>query len=221
MSKRDPDLPSARKLALSLLDGPTPEAWVTAALADLPTLLLDHAECEKKAAASAMSLLFRYGLDAALALTASRVAREELRHFEMVRAFLLERGVAHRVVPAARYASGLLAVVRQHEPARLLDTLLVATLIEARSLERFVLLVERTNDPELARFYGKLLASEARHARGYLTLAEARASTADIAARLTCLRAAENALVQADDDVLRFHSGRPSWTIEVGAPDAV
>jgi tRNA-(ms[2]io[6]A)-hydroxylase len=211
MSVRPQDLAAARRLALSLLDGPTPDTWVAAALADLDTLLLDHAECEKKAAASAMSLLYRYGTDVAFADAASRFAREELRHFEMVNAFMRGRGVAPRVVPASRYAGGLLAQVRRHEPARLLDMLLVAALIEARSLERFVLIVERTDDDALARFYGKLLASEARHARTYLALAARRPNASEIEARLAALRVHENALVQAEDDVLRFHSGRPAW----------
>ncbi len=211
MVARDVDLAPARRLAQSLLDGPTPPAWVDAALADIETLLLDHAECEKKAAASAMSLLYRYGMDPVLADAASRFAREELRHFEMVNAFMRARGIAPRVVAASRYASGLLAHVRRHEPARLLDMLLVAALIEARSLERFVMIVERTDDTELARFYGKLLASEARHARTYLALASRQVNAGEIELRLHALRAQENALVQADDDVLRFHSGRPAW----------
>lgn len=217
MAERTIDLAPARRLAHSLLDGPTPDTWVTAALADTETLLLDHAECEKKAAASAMSMLYRYGIDPALADAASRFAREELRHFEMVNAFMRGRGIAPRVVPASRYAGGLLAHVRRHEPARLLDMLLVAALIEARSLERFILVVERTDDVALARFYARLLASEARHARTYLALAARQPNAAEIDARLTELRRRENALVQDDDDVLRFHSGRPRWLTDAAA----
>ena len=126
-----------RETAGELLRGPSPDAWLDAALADLPTLLLDHAECEKKAAGSALSLIYRYGDRSAICTAAARFVREELRHFEMVARLLRVRGIAYRRLAPARYAGALRSVVRNSEPARLVDTLLVAAFIEARSCERF------------------------------------------------------------------------------------
>ena len=156
----------------AFLGAPTPPAWVDAA-ADpeaLPTLLVDHANCEKKAASTALAMLFRYEEHDELTERLSRLAREELRHFEQVRQLLRQRGIAWRRVPASRYAAGLAEAVRATEPGRLVDRLIVGAFIEARSCERFALLAPRL-DPELGRFYGGLLASEARHFRHYLALA--------------------------------------------------
>ena len=176
------------------------------------TLLLDHAECEKKAAGSAMSLVYRYGTHPHVVQQASRFAREELRHFEMVHAFMRARGIGWRPLAPSRYAGGLKQCVRANEPARLLDTLLVAAFIEARSLERFVRIVDATADAELAAFYSKLLASEARHARTYLGMARRLADADEVEARIAVLREVEQVLVDAPDDMLRFHSGPPRAT---------
>ena len=154
-----------RLLIEAMLLSPSPDSWVEAALQDVDTLLLDHAECEKKAASNAFSLMYRYGAESVLVEAASRFAREELRHFEMVQAFMRGRGVVYRSVTASRYAGGLKRHVRTSEPGRLVDTLLVAALIEARSLERFLCLVAASDDAALVQFYSKLRASEARHAR--------------------------------------------------------
>ncbi len=194
-----------------MLVGPSPDSWVEAALQDVDTLLLDHAECEKKAASNAFSLMYRYGAESVLVEAASRFAREELRHFEMVQAFMRGRGVAYRSVGASRYAGGLKRHVRTSEPGRLVDTLLVAALIEARSLERFLRIVAATDDAALAQFYGRLRASEARHARTYLALAGRYTDRKSIDARLVLLRVEEQLLIDGVDTELRFHSGRPGW----------
>jgi tRNA 2-(methylsulfanyl)-N6-isopentenyladenosine37 hydroxylase len=187
-------------------------AWVKAASrpAVLPVLLVDHANCEKKAAATALSMLFRYEQHEALCERLSRLAREELRHFELVRQVMRERGIPWRRVPASRYAAGLAEVVRRGEPGRLVDRLVVGAFIEARSCERFALLAPRLDAP-LGRFYSGLLASEARHFRHYLELAR-RFAGEDLESRIDAIRTVENALATGPDTELRFHSGPPSAT---------
>jgi tRNA-(ms[2]io[6]A)-hydroxylase len=95
--------------------------------------MTDHANCEKKAAGTALNLLFRYSNDTTLMDWLSRLAREELRHFEQVLAIMKKRGLSFRTLSAARYAGGLRELVRTHEPARLVDTLIAGAFIEARS----------------------------------------------------------------------------------------
>lgn len=183
----------------------TPQAWIEAALDDLPTLLNDHANCEKKAAATALSLMFRYADDAWLCERMSRLAREELRHYEQVTRIMHRLEVPHLNVTAGRYAAALRAKVRKHEPGRLVDTLIVGALIEARSCERFALLIPHL-EGELAKFYRGLLASEARHFRHYLELA-GRDEQSDFESRLDMFRQREAELATGPDEVLRFHSG--------------
>jgi tRNA 2-(methylsulfanyl)-N6-isopentenyladenosine37 hydroxylase len=191
------------------LGAPTPAGWVEAAAepAALPMLLADHANCEKKAAATALSMLFRYEAHDALTDRLSRLAREELRHFEQVRQLMRRRAIAWQRVPASRYGARLAETVRKEEPGRLVDRLIVGAFIEARSCERFALLAPRL-DAELGRFYAGLLASEARHFRHYLGLARSF-SAVPLEPRIAAIRAVENSLVTAPDDALRFHSGPP------------
>ncbi|HSJ97887.1 MAG TPA: tRNA isopentenyl-2-thiomethyl-A-37 hydroxylase MiaE, partial [Myxococcota bacterium] len=142
------------------LAAPTDPAWTARALAGLDELLLDHAHLEKKAAGTAVTLLFRYPERRALQEPLARLAREELAHFEQVLAHLDRRGVRFRPQRPAPYAGRLHAAVRPDEPGRLLDTLLVAALIEARSCERLGLLAEALPgvDAALAALYRGLLA---------------------------------------------------------------
>ncbi len=197
----------------------TPSAWARAAAADLPLLLNDHANCEKKAAATALSLMFRYAADEALCARMSRLAREELRHFEQVARIMEQRGIAHQVLPASRYARALREAVRGNEPGRRSDTLIVGALIEARSCERFALLMPLLDD-ELARFYGGLLASESRHFEHYLALARA-AGDPEFEQRLVVLCDLEAELASGPDQQLRFHSGPPATAAAPVSPDAV
>ena len=192
----------------SLLACPTPAAWVSHARVHIEALLLDHANCEKKAASTAVSLLFRYSEDDVLVQRLSRLAREELRHFEQVRALIVRRGIGFRRVPPTRYAGGLHRIVRNREPGRLVDLLIAGAFIEARSAERFALLTP-VLDAELGAFYGGLLAAEARHCDAYVALARAR-SDAPIDARLQAFAAAEAELVTQPDRRFGFHSGVPS-----------
>lgn len=189
----------------SILAAATPARWVEDALEHLPELVLDHADCEKKAASSALALMFAYAEDTALARALSRLAREELRHFEQVTRALGALGVAYARQRPGRYASALRALLRSGEPGRKLDLLLAAALIEARSAERFELLAPRVPAP-LAQLYQDLSVSEARHFELYLDLARA-AAPEEWQMRLDQLAPREAQLVTTAGRVLRFHSG--------------
>jgi tRNA-(ms[2]io[6]A)-hydroxylase len=184
----------------------TSPAWLARALAHLDDILVDHAHCEKKAASTAVSLLFRYPERTELLRPLSRLAREELRHFERVVDALAARGVAlGRQVPSP-YAAQLMAAVRTEEPARLLDTLLCMGLIEARSCERLGLLANAVADPDLGGLFGALLASEARHHRTYVTLAGRVAPAAEVRDRLAALARHEATVIAGAPDWPRLHT---------------
>ncbi|RME21086.1 MAG: tRNA-(ms[2]io[6]A)-hydroxylase [Deltaproteobacteria bacterium] len=156
------------------LAAPTRPGWLPHALLYTEEILIDHAHCEKKAASTALNLIFRYVDQPDLVGTLSALAREELEHFERVLSWLSARGIALRRLRPAPYAARLHAAVRKPEPHRLLDTLLVCALIEARSCERMRLLADALPDPELAAAYRALLADEARHFTTYVDLARRR-----------------------------------------------
>ncbi len=187
----------------------TPDAWVQAALADQETLLIDHKNCEFKAASTALSMIARYALLPDLMNMMSRLAREELVHHEQVLRLMKKRKVELRLLTAGRYASALRKQVRSHEPVKLVDTLVVGAFIEARSCERFEALVPHL-DEELGRFYHGLLKSEARHYQGYLKLAYQYGDSADIARVIERVRVAEAELIESVDSEFRFHSGVPA-----------
>lgn len=190
---------------IDFLPCPTPDRWLQQALQHPQELLIDHANCEKKAAATALNLMFRYIDKPDLLQKMSRLAREELRHFEQVTALMAKRGVSYRGLSASQYAQRLRAEVRSSDPGKLIDTLIVGAFIEARSCERFARLAPLLDD-ELADFYRSLLKSEARHYQDYLNLARQYADE-DISPRISHFAAAEQAAIQADDPVFRFHSG--------------
>jgi len=185
----------------------TAGAWFELAVRRTDELLLDHANCEKKAASTALALMFAYPEDFELANRMSKLAREELRHFELVQQKLTELGVEFRRLSPARYAEGLRKALRRDEPGRRIDLLLCGALIEARSHERFMGLIRRLPAP-LAEFYASLAAAEARHAGLYQRLA-ARGGV-DIGPRLEELAAIEAELATAPDPQFRFHSGTPA-----------
>jgi tRNA-(ms[2]io[6]A)-hydroxylase len=193
-----------------ILLAPTPQAWVTAACERWQELLVDHLACEKKAASTALALIFAYPQDDALTLALSRLAREELRHFEQVQSLMKELQVPFVRATPGRYAAGLRALSRTSEPDRKLDLLLTGALIEARSAERFALLTPHLPDP-LERFYAQLGRSEARHFQLYLRLAVAAARPCglDWQQRLAVLAGREAELATAPDEQFRFHSGPP------------
>ena len=192
---------------LAFLPCSTPRAWVEAALNHQDLLLIDHAQCEKKAASTAMSLMYRY-VDRPLLLTRmSQLAREELLHFEQVVKLMEAREIDYRHIGASRYAEGLRALVRREDPHRLVDMLIVGAFIEARSCERFACLIPHL-DAELARFYRSLVRSEGRHYEDYLKLARHYAPER-IEERLAFFAERERELIEAPDTTFRFHSGLP------------
>ncbi len=184
---------------------PTPDAWVKAALGHPELLLIDHANCEKKAASTALNLMYRYVDNLDLLNKMSRLAREELRHFEQVISIMAKRGIAYPQITASRYAAELRKGVRTEEPGRLVDTLIVGAVIEARSCERFARLAPYLDD-ELKLFYLSLLKSEARHFQDYLKLAR-QAAGGDIAERVAFFLEKEQGLIESPDTEFRFHSG--------------
>ncbi len=195
----------------AFFDTPTPEEWIDEAGKRLPELLLDHANCELKAASTALGLIYRYPEKTALVSRMSRLAREELRHFEQVRKILDEMSVPFEHLSASRYAGSLRDTVRSNEPERLLDMLLVGAVIEARSCERFAALLPRLPE-KLSRFYAGLLDAEARHFEHYLDFAksELQLDEETLNQRLDELRALEANLISMPDDQFRFHSGVPT-----------
>lgn len=185
----------------------TPDSWIQAALHNQDILLIDHAHCEKKAASTAMNLMFRYVERVDLLNKMSRLAREELIHFEQVLAIMEDRGIVYDHMSPARYAGGMRQHVRTSEPGRLIDLLIIGAFIEARSCERFAKLAPFLDD-ELAKFYRSLLKSEGRHYQDYLGLAEEYAGE-PIDERVAFFRDAERELIETSDDEFRFHSGAP------------
>lgn len=166
-----PQSPIAR---VKWLAAATSAQWLEQAIARPDLVLIDHAHCERKAAGAALQLMFRYPGDAALAAVLSPIAREELEHFERVLALLEHRGLSLRPLQAPPYGASLAAQTRRDEPGRMLDSFLVAGLIEARSHERMALLAAHSPDVALRDLYAALLASEARHFGAYWLLAEER-----------------------------------------------
>ncbi|HMA10341.1 MAG TPA: tRNA isopentenyl-2-thiomethyl-A-37 hydroxylase MiaE [Steroidobacteraceae bacterium] len=196
-----------------ILNAATPVAWALRAARDWQQLLVDHANCEKKAASTALSLMFAYPEDTALCQALARLAREELRHFEQVQQMMARLGVPVRRLSPGRYAGGLRAALANSDPERKLDLLLCGALIEARSCERFEVLVPYLQPP-MSVFYADLARSEKRHAGLYLDFAQATQRSAGLPeahleARLAALATLEAGLILSADREFRFHSGVP------------
>ena len=191
-------------------DVATPDEWVNEACRRIPELLLDHANCELKAASTALGFLYRYPDRTVLAQRMSRLAREELRHFEQVRSIMQDMDVPFERLAASRYAGRLRDAARDQEPHKLLDLLLVGALIEARSCERFARLAPHL-PAGLGKFYSGLLASEARHFEHYIGFARSECGVGDeeFDDRLAELKQLEAKLIMDPDPQFRFHSGMP------------
>ncbi len=188
------------------LAAPTPQAWVDAAAGNWRSLMSDHANCEKKAASTALALMFAYPEDATLSFALARLAREELRHFEQVSRLMEKLDVPFERQAPSRYAAGLRRHAASAEPRRKLDLMLIGALIEARSCERFELLAPRL-PPQVGEFYADLARAEARHHELYIEHAKANAGEVDWEQRLRQLAEVEAELATSPDTVLRFHSG--------------
>ncbi|MDG2089829.1 MAG: tRNA isopentenyl-2-thiomethyl-A-37 hydroxylase MiaE [Gammaproteobacteria bacterium] len=197
---------------LEFLKCETPQAWIDTALENESILLIDHANCEKKAAATAMNLMYRYVDRCELLQKMSQLAREELLHFEQVVKIMQVKEVSYSHLSASRYASSLRQHIRSHEPARLTDTLIVGAFVEARSCERFAKLAARLDD-DLKKFYVSLLRSEARHFEDYIALAGLYAGE-DISERVAFFAEQEAELITSKDSQFRFHSGTPELTVQ-------
>ena len=187
---------------------PTPQAWLDWALQNQQLLLVDHANCEKKAASNAMTLMYRHVGHTTLLTKMSRLAREELLHFEQVVELMAQRGITYERIGASRYAAGLRALMRTDHQGGLIDSLLVGAIVEARSCERFSKLAPLLDD-ELGKFYHSLLRSEARHYQDYLVLARSY-SKEDTDVRLQAFLQVEKQLIESEDTEFRFHSGIPA-----------
>ena len=192
---------------MRLIASTTDSGWAEHALAHLPEVLVDHAHLERKAAGTAVRLLFQYPERAALQAPLAALAREELAHFEEALAQLARLGIPFGRMQPSAYAGRLRAAARSRDPERLVDTLLFCALIEARSCERLGLLADALPDvdPVLAAFYRTLLASEARHHGEYVELAEACASVEAARSRLAEIAAHEAEVVRDAPFEPRLH----------------
>ncbi len=188
----------------------TSQKWLDIAKNHLPLLLQDHANCEKKAAGTAMNLIFRYEFYRDLQEKLSQLVREEMLHYEQVMKLMKERNIEWFHLPAGRYAKGLLKHKRTFEPAGMIDILIIGAFIEARSCERFSALADVIDDEKLSKYYKYLLKSESRHYEDYLSLAQS-ISEDDIGSRVAFFREVERELIDSPDDELRFHSGVPTF----------
>lgn len=188
------------------LKSTSPARWLEQVDQHLDQILIDHAHCEKKAAGTAMNLIFAYVEDEELCREMTTIVQEELSHFHMVLELLHRRGIRFRRLTPSVYGRKLNDLVRKNEPARAVDRLLVAGLIEARSCERFDLLRRHVSDRELADFYDSLFESEARHHSTYVRLAKHFAPAADVDQRLDELAEAEAAIVAEGETLPRMHS---------------
>ena len=202
--------PVSSRFGHALLLAPTPQSWIERARRSLDVLLVDHANCEKKAASTALALMFAYAEDLELAGHMSRLAREELRHYEQVAQLLRKLEIEPRRLAPGRYAERLRRLVARGEPEREVDLMICGAFIEARSCERFAAL-----SPVLGGAAGAMFESlheaEARHFELYLELARRRAhsSAIDAAVRIRAFAELEAELIVSRDAVFRFHSGVP------------
>jgi tRNA-(ms[2]io[6]A)-hydroxylase len=188
------------------LQSTTNDTWLATAQDNLAEILIDHAHCEKKAAGTAMNLIFAYVDNVEFVRRVSPIVTEELEHFELVIQLLDERGIRFRRTKPSSYGRRLSELVRRQEPGRAIDRCLVAALIEARSCERFAVLRDGLQDRELAEFYGSLFESEARHHSTYVSMAQLFGSEADVRRRLEELAREEARIIAEGDDFPRVHS---------------
>ena len=209
------DYDALMKPVIGFLGCETPKAWLDEALNNLDILMQDHANCEKKAASTAMNLMFRYSFFSDLQIKLAQLVREEMLHYEQVLELMAKRGQEWTVISAGRYAGGLRKEVRTYEPEALIDILVIGAFVEARSCERFYALAPHV-DEELGRYYRYLLKSESRHYEDYLALAMDVATTnklknpkEDIQMRIEHIREVEKNLISSPDELFRFHSGVP------------
>ncbi len=191
---------------ISWLINKTSEEWIKLAISHPMEILLDHAHCERKAAGVALQLMFRYVGEPGLSEVLSPLAREELEHFERVLSILTTRGGNLQKLASPPYGAVLAKKIRKDEPSRMLDSFLVAGLIEARSHERMTLLSLHSPDLELRNLYSDLLKSEARHFGVYWKLADERFDRNILNSRLEILARVESDALATMHHEPRMHS---------------
>lgn len=184
----------------------SPDRWLKQVDDNLAEVLIDHAHCEKKAAGTAMNLLFAYVDNHELCREMTTIVNEELEHFHMVVELLKKRGIEFRRLTPSQYGRRLNEFTRKQEPSRAIDRLLIAGLIEARSCERFGLLRDHLEDKELADFYDSLFESEARHHTTYIRLAKTFGSDEAVRERLAELAEEEARIIAEGEELPRVHS---------------
>jgi tRNA-(ms[2]io[6]A)-hydroxylase len=218
MSPADPEHAGGGPGARVELRTGTPLSWAEAMRPHVLELLVDQAHLEKKAAAAAVAFLFRLpeGLERHRALSA--LAREELVHFERALRLLAQRRAPFTPQTPCAYAERLKAAAARTMPERLVDELLVAALIEARSCERMALLAGALHghDAELAAFYADLCEAEARHESVYVQLAVELGPPGAVPRRLGELSLHEAAVVRALPWSPRLHGGAAAGAGELG-----
>ncbi len=188
------------------LQSTSQDRWLQQVRLHLDEILIDHAHCEYKAAATAMSIMGTYIDRRDLVSAMAEIVDEEMEHFHLVVKILDARGIPFRKQKPGHYGRELNALLRPHEPERAVDRLLVSGLIEARSCERFSLLAEHVEDSELASFYNSLFESEARHHSTYVRLAKTFASEEVVKVRLRDLAGAEAEIIGRGNPLPRMHS---------------
>jgi len=164
----------------------TDSAWVRNVVEkNIPEILTDHAWCEQKAASNAISIVVRYPKHVDLVQEMIRLSQEELSHFQMVHDLIVKRGFQLGHERKDHYVNLLYGFMRKGgTPAEnLVDRLLFAAMVEARSCERFKVLSENIDDSELASFYHELMVSEANHYTLFIGFARKYAEGLDVDAR--------------------------------------
>ena len=173
----------------------TPPEWVEGILADFDTFLADHANCERKASALAMSLVVKYPERSEIIPALISVAREELEHFDQVYALMRRRGVALIKDEADPYVNALVEHMRHGRRMRLLDRLLVSSVIESRGAERFRIVADALPDADLAAFYTTLWKAETKHGHQFVDMALRCHPAEEVYPRLEELMAVEAEVV--------------------------
>ncbi len=195
-----------QKTKINILKTPTKADWIDQAINNLDTILLDHSHCERKAASVALNLMFRYSSNTILVRKLTAIAKEELEHFEQVNQWLDKKNIPLGPLSSPPYGAKLKSIISTKEPTRLLDSLLIAALIEARSHERLGLLGTHCPDEDLAKFYRSLMASEARHYGIYWVLADTYFERELVQKRLEELSTIESEILATLHPEPRIHS---------------
>jgi tRNA 2-(methylsulfanyl)-N6-isopentenyladenosine37 hydroxylase len=181
----------------------TPQRWIEAVLTDFPAFMADHANCERKASAMAMGMIVKYPDREAICAGLIKVAREELEHFEQVYALMCSRDISLVKDQADAYVAALMQCARHGRDQRFMDRLLIASVVECRGAERFGLVAESIDDPELGKFYLQLRNGELKHGHVFVDFALQYFDSADVYTRL-------HEFMQAEAEIMLSQPARPA-----------